>query len=154
LFKKLLLGETNDAQKTMGIIAVLLFFNGLLKEFYVPFWVVISCHIAIAMGTLAGGWKVIRTLGMRVTKLRPFHGFSAEFSAAITLFLASSLGIPVSTTHTITGSIIGVGSLQHFSAVKWGVAKNIFLAWILTIPLSALFSSVAFYLTHFLANYF
>jgi len=145
---------TNDAQKTMGIIAVLLFSNGLLKEFYVPFWVVISCHIAIAMGTLAGGWKVIRTLGMRVTKLRPFHGFSAEFSAAVTLFLASSLGIPVSTTHTITGSIIGVGSLQHFSAVKWGVAKNIFLAWILTIPLSGLFASVAFYLTHFLANYF
>jgi PiT family inorganic phosphate transporter len=145
---------TNDAQKTMGIIAVLLFSNGLIKEFYVPFWVVISCHIAIAMGTLAGGWKVIRTLGMRVTKLRPFHGFSAEFSAAVTLFLASSLGIPVSTTHTITGSIIGVGSLQHFSAVKWGVAKNIFLAWILTIPLSGLFASVAFYLTHFLANYF
>ncbi len=140
---------TNDAQKTMGIIAVLLYSNHLLKEFYVPFWVVISCHIAIALGTLAGGWKVIRTLGMRVTKLQPFHGFSAEFSAALTIFGASSIGIPVSTTHTITGSIIGVGSLQHFSAVKWGVAKNIFLAWVLTIPLSAFFSSITYYLLHF-----
>ncbi|MCX8056663.1 MAG: inorganic phosphate transporter [Ignavibacteria bacterium] len=145
---------TNDAQKTMGIIAVLLFSNGLIKEFYVPFWVVISCHIAIALGTLAGGWKVIRTLGMRVTKLRPFHGFSAEFSAALTLFGASSFGIPVSTTHTITGSIIGVGSIQNFSAVKWGVAKNIFLAWLLTIPLSALFASITYLLVHFSALYF
>lgn len=145
---------TNDAQKTMGIIAVLLFSNGLIKEFYVPFWVVITCHIAIALGTLAGGWKVIRTLGMRVTKLRPFHGFSAEFSAALTLFGASSFGIPVSTTHTITGSIVGVGSIQNFSAVKWGVAKNIFLAWILTIPLSALFASIIYYLIHFSNLYF
>ncbi|MGB9664080.1 MAG: inorganic phosphate transporter [Ignavibacteria bacterium] len=145
---------TNDAQKTMGIIAVLLYSNGLLKEFYVPFWVVISCHIAIALGTLTGGWKVIRTLGMRVTKLRPFHGFSAEFSAALTLFGASSFGIPVSTTHTITGSIIGVGSIQNFSAVKWGVAKNIIIAWILTIPLSALFASITFYLVKFIVRGF
>ena len=145
---------TNDAQKTMGIITVLLFSNGLLKEFYVPFWVVISCHIAIALGTLTGGWKVIKTLGMRVTKLRPFHGFSAEFSAALTLFGASSFGIPVSTTHTITGSIIGVGSIQNFSAVKWGVAKNIVLAWILTIPLSSLFASVTYLIVKFLGNGF
>lgn len=145
---------TNDAQKTMGIIAVLLFSNGLIKEFYVPFWVVISCHIAIALGTLAGGWKVIRTLGMRVTKLRPFHGFSAEFSAALTLFGASSFGIPVSTTHTITGSIIGVGSIQNFSAVKWGVARNIFLAWVLTIPLSAFFASIVYHLIRFSILYF
>ncbi len=144
---------TNDAQKTMGIITVLLFSNGLIKTFYVPFWVIISCHIAIALGTLAGGWKVIRTLGMRVTKLRPFHGFSAEFSAALTLFGASSFGIPVSTTHTITGSIVGVGSIQHFSAVKWGIARNIFLAWILTIPLSALFSAITFLIVNFSAHY-
>lgn len=145
---------TNDAQKTMGIITVLLYSNGLLKEFHVPFWVVISCHIAIALGTLTGGWKVIRTLGMRVTKLRPFHGFSAEFSAAITLFGASSFGIPVSTTHTITGSIIGVGSIQNFSAVKWGVAKNIVIAWILTIPLSALFSIITYMIVKFFINGF
>lgn len=145
---------TNDAQKTMGIIAVLLFSNGLLKEFYVPFWVVIICHIAIALGTLTGGWKVIKTLGMRVTKLRPFHGFSAEFSAALTLFGASSFGIPVSTTHTITGSIVGVGSIQNFSAVKWGIAKNIVLAWILTIPLSALFASFTFHIMRFLERGF
>lgn len=145
---------TNDAQKTMGIITVLLFSNGLIKEFYVPFWVIISCHIAIALGTLAGGWKVIRTLGMRVTKLRPFNGFSAEFSAALTLFGASSLGIPVSTTHTITGAIIGVGSIQNFSAIKWGIAWNIFLAWILTIPISAFIASITYYLMHFSAYYF
>ncbi|NPV12546.1 MAG: inorganic phosphate transporter [Ignavibacteria bacterium] len=145
---------TNDAQKTMGIITALLYSNGLLKEFHVPFWVVISCHIAIALGTLTGGWKVIRTLGMRVTKLRPFHGFSAEFSAAITLFGASSFGIPVSTTHTITGSIIGVGSIQNFSAVKWGVAKNIVIAWILTIPLSALFSIITYMIVKFFINGF
>jgi PiT family inorganic phosphate transporter len=143
---------TNDAQKTMGIIAVLLYSNGLLKEFHVPFWVVISCHTAIALGTLSGGWKVIKTLGMRVTKLRPFHGFSAEFSAALTLFGASSFGIPVSTTHTITGSIVGVGSIQNFSAVKWGVAKNIVIAWILTIPLSALFASLTFFIVRFIEN--
>lgn len=143
---------TNDAQKTMGIIAALLYSNRLLKEFYVPFWVVIFCHIAIAMGTLTGGWKVIRTLGMRVTKLRPFHGFSAEFAAAITLFGASSSGIPVSTTHTITGSIVGVGSLQNFSAVKWGIAKNIFIAWILTIPLSALFAGIAYYISIYVGS--
>jgi PiT family inorganic phosphate transporter len=145
---------TNDAQKTMGIITALLFSNGLLKEFHVPFWVIISCHIAIALGTLSGGWKVIRTLGMRVTKLRPFHGFSAEFSAALTLFGASSFGIPVSTTHTITGSIIGVGSIQNFSAVKWGIAKNIVLAWILTIPLSALFAGITFFIVRFFESSF
>ncbi len=138
---------SNDAQKTIGIIAIVLFTNGMLgNSFYVPFWVIILSYTVIALGTMIGGWKVIKTLGMRVTKLTPFGGFSAETSAGITIIFASLLGIPVSTTHTITGAIIGVGSMKSFSAVRWGVARNILWAWVLTIPLSAIFSMLTYYL--------
>jgi PiT family inorganic phosphate transporter len=133
---------TNDAQKTMGIIAVLLFSTGYLGgEFYVPFWVVLAAHAAIALGTLSGGWRIVKTMGMRITKLRPVGGFSAETAGAITLIGTAVAGIPVSTTHTITGAIMGVGSLQRFSAVRWGVAGRIVWAWILTIPASALIAA-------------
>lgn len=136
---------SNDAQKTIGIITIVLFTNKLLGEtFYVPFWVIILSHTVIALGTMAGGWKVIKTLGMRVTKLSPFGGFSAETAAGLTIIGATIGGIPVSTTHTITGSIIGVGSIKGFSAVRWGVAKNILWAWVLTIPLSALFAMITY----------
>ena len=142
---------SNDAQKTIGIISVVLFTNGLLgSSFYVPYWVILLSYSIISLGTMIGGWKVIKTLGMRVTKLTPFGGFSAETSAGITIIFASLLGIPVSTTHTITGSIIGVGSVKSFSAVRWGVARNILWAWILTIPLSAVFSMLTFYLFNYL----
>ena len=141
---------SNDAQKTIGIITIVLFTNNLIgSTFYVPFWVIILSHFVIAMGTLVGGWKVIRTLGMRVTKLTPFGGFSAETSAGLTVILATLLGIPVSTTHTITGAIIGVGSINRFSAVRWGVARNILWAWVLTIPLSAIFAMITYSLAIF-----
>lgn len=136
---------SNDAQKTIGIITIVLFTNKLLGEtFYVPFWVIILSHSVIAIGTLFGGWKVIKTLGMRITKLTPFGGFSAETSAGLTIIGATMGGIPVSTTHTITGAIIGVGSIKGFSAVRWGVAKNILWAWVLTIPLSAFFAMLTY----------
>lgn len=136
---------SNDAQKTIGIITVVLFANGLIgTEFIVPFWVIIVSYSVIALGTLFGGWKVINTLGMRVTKLTPFGGFSAETSAGLTIMGATIFGIPVSTTHTITGAIIGVGSTKSFSAVRWGVARNILWAWILTIPLSALSAMITY----------
>ena len=139
---------SNDAQKTIGIIALVLFTNGVLgNTFYIPFYVIMMSYTVIALGTLIGGWKVIKTLGMRVTKLTPFGGFSAETASGITISLASIWGIPVSTTHTITGSIIGVGSVKGFSAVRWGVARNILWAWVLTIPLSALFAMVTYYIT-------
>ena len=129
----------NDAQKTMGIIAILLFSAGLLgKTFYIPFWVVLSCNFVIALGTFFGGWRIVKTMGMKITKLKPVGGFCAEAGSAITLFLATALGIPVSTTHTITGAIVGVGSLHSVAAVRWGVARNIVWAWILTIPASGL----------------
>lgn len=135
----------NDAQKTMGIIAGLLFSAGLLgKTFYIPFWVVLSCQAAIALGTVFGGWRIVKTLGQRVAKLRPVDGFCAEFGAAITLFISSFMGVPVSTTHTITGSIMGIGSLRRISAVRWGIAGQIVWAWILTIPCSALISAVSY----------
>ncbi len=138
---------SNDAQKTIGIITIALFTNNMLgSTFYVPTWVVITSYTVIALGTLFGGWKVIKTLGMRVTKLTPFGGFSAETSAGFTIIWASLLGIPVSTTHTITGSIIGVGSIKGFSAVRWGVARNILWAWVLTIPLSAGFAMITYLL--------
>ncbi len=138
---------SNDAQKTIGIITIVLFTNGLLgSTFHVPFWVELLSYSVIALGTLIGGWKVIKTLGMRVTKLTPFGGFSAETSSGITIIIATFLGIPVSTTHTITGSIIGVGSIKGFSAVRWGVARNILWAWILTIPLSAVFAVITYWL--------
>jgi PiT family inorganic phosphate transporter len=133
----------NDAQKTMGIIASLLFSTGLLgAKFYIPFWIVIACYLAIALGTMMGGWRIVKTMGQKVAKLKPVDGFCAELGAAITLFVSSSFGIPVSTTHTITGSIVGVGSIRRLSAVRWGVAGRIVWAWILTIPCSALISAL------------
>jgi len=138
---------TNDAQKTMGIIAVLLFSTGHLgSEFYVPLWVVIACYTAIALGTLLGGWRVIKTLGMRMTKLKPVHGFCAETAAAGSIIFSSLLGAPVSTTHTITGAIIGVGATTKFSAIRWGIAYKIIWAWVLTIPTTALFAGLLWYL--------
>jgi PiT family inorganic phosphate transporter len=136
---------TNDAQKTMGVIAGLLFSAGLLGEtFHIPIWVVVSCHTAIALGTMLGGWRIVKTMGQRVAKLRPVDGFSAESGAAATIFLASFIGVPVSTTHTITGSIVGVGSLRRMSAVRWGVAGRIVWAWILTIPCAAAISAFTY----------
>jgi inorganic phosphate transporter, PiT family len=138
---------TNDAQKTMGIIAVLLFTTGHLgKEFYVPFWVIMAAHAAIALGTMMGGWRIVKTMGMRITKLRPIGGFSAETAGAITLIGTAIGGIPVSTTQTISGSIMGVGAMQRLSAVRWGVAGRIVWAWILTIPASAVVSAATWYL--------
>jgi PiT family inorganic phosphate transporter len=137
----------NDAQKTMGIIASLLFSAGLLGgKFYVPFWVVAACYSAIALGTMLGGWRIVKTMGQKVVKLKPVDGFCAESGAAVTLFIASQFGIPVSTTHTITGSIMGIGSLKRLSAVRWGVAGRIIWAWILTIPCSALIAALAYLL--------
>jgi PiT family inorganic phosphate transporter len=134
---------TNDAQKTMGVVSVLLYSTGYLgKTFYVPLWVILSCHFAIAMGTLAGGWKVIETLGMKMTKLKPVHGFSAETASAAAIIFSSLIGAPVSTTHTITGAIIGVGAVTKFSAIHWGVAYKIVWTWVLTIPSTALFSAL------------
>ena len=128
----------NDAQKTMGIIAALLFSTGHLKTMDIPFWIVLICHAAIGLGTLSGGWRIVRTMGMRITQLKPVGGSCAEFAGAVTLIGASLGGIPVSTTHTITGAIMGVGSVRRFSAVRWGIARTIVIAWILTIPASAI----------------
>ncbi|MCJ7525126.1 MAG: inorganic phosphate transporter [Candidatus Aminicenantes bacterium] len=137
---------TNDAQKTMGVIAMLLYSTGHLgSTFYVPLWVVISCYLAISLGTLSGGWKVIETLGMKMTKLKPVHGFSAETAAAASILFSTFLGVPVSTTHTITGAIIGVGSTSRLSAIRWGLAYRIVWAWILTIPGSALVAALCWY---------
>ena len=127
----------NDAQKTMGIIAVLLFSTGHLKSMEIPFWIVLICHAAIGLGTLSGGWRIVRTMGMRITQLKPVGGSCAEFAGAVTLIGASLGGVPVSTTHTITGAIMGVGSVRRLSAVRWGVARTIIIAWVLTIPASA-----------------
>jgi len=136
---------TNDAQKTMGVIAMLLFSAGRLgPEFHVPLWIILSCHFAIAMGTLSGGWRVIETLGMKMTKLKPVHGFSAETAAAASILFSSVIGAPVSTTHTITGSIIGVGATTHFKSIHWGMAYRIVWAWLLTIPGSALISAAVY----------
>jgi len=142
----------NDAQKTMGIIASLLFSAGLLGEtFYVPFWVVITCHTAIALGTMFGGWRIVKTMGQKVAKLTPVDGFCAESGAATMLYAASALGVPISTTHTITGAIMGVGSIRRFSAVRWGVAGTIVWAWILTIPCSALVAAVSCFVVNLLS---
>jgi PiT family inorganic phosphate transporter len=138
---------TNDAQKTMGIVAVLLFSTGHLgPEFYVPFWVVMAAHASLALGTMAGGWRIVKTMGMRITKLRPVGGFCAETAGAVTLIGTAVAGIPVSTTQTISGSIMGVGALQRLSAVRWGVAGRILWAWILTIPASALVAAATWLL--------
>ncbi|MCX5794216.1 MAG: inorganic phosphate transporter [Elusimicrobia bacterium] len=137
----------NDAQKTMGIIAALLFSAGVLgPTFHVPTWVVLSCHGAMGLGTLFGGWRIVKTMGQKVAKLRPVDGFCAESGGAMTLYLASALGVPVSTTHTITGAIMGVGSLKRLSAVRWGVGGEIMAAWLLTIPASALIASLSYWL--------
>jgi PiT family inorganic phosphate transporter len=141
---------TNDAQKTMGIIAVLLFSTGYLKEFDVPFWVIMAAHAALGLGTMAGGWRIVKTMGMRITKLRPVGGFCAETAGAVTLIGTAIGGIPVSTTHTITGSIMGVGAVQRFSAVRWGVAGRIVTAWIVTIPASAAVAAVTWLVLHML----
>lgn len=133
----------NDAQKTMGIITVLLYSTGQLTgEFHVPLWVVLTCHAAMGLGTLFGGWRIVETMGMKITKLKPVGGFCAETGGACALFIATYLGVPVSTTHTITGSIVGVGSVTKFSAVRWGVAGRIVWAWVLTIPAAAFISAV------------
>ncbi len=136
----------NDAQKTMGIIWLLLMTANLATPEHLPVWVVVSCYVAIALGTLFGGWRIVKTMGQRITKLKPVGGFAAESGGAISLFLATNLGIPVSTTHTITGSIIGVGSAQRVRAVRWGVAGNIIAAWVLTIPATALMSAAAWWI--------
>lgn len=135
----------NDAQKTMGIIALLLYSQGRLGQaFYVPLWVVLACQGAMALGTLLGGWRIVRTMGSKITRLTPMQGFCAETGGALTLFGATFLGIPVSTTHTITGAIVGVGSARRASAVRWGVARSIVVAWIITIPAAALVSAAAY----------
>ena len=137
----------NDAQKTMGIIAILLYSQGLLgKDFYVPLWVVLACQGAMALGTLLGGWRIVHTMGSKITRLTPMQGFCAETGGAITLFGATWLGIPVSTTHTITGAIVGVGSARRTSAVRWGVARSIVVAWVVTIPAAALVAAVFYWL--------
>ena len=136
----------NDAQKTMGLIAVLLFSQGLLgNEFHVPFWVVISCQAAMAVGTLLGGWRIVHTMGSRITHLKPIQGFCAETGGALTLFLATALGVPVSTTHTITGAIVGVGAARRAAAVRWPVAQRIVIAWVLTLPAAGLIGALVFY---------
>jgi len=136
---------TNDSQKGMGIITAALLAGGLLPEFKVPYWVIICCHLAMGGGTMAGGWRIIKTMGQRITKLTPFGGFSAETAGGLTLVMNAVFGIPVSTTHTITGAIIGVGSTQRLSAVRWGVARRIVWAWVLTIPASAAVAMIAFW---------
>jgi PiT family inorganic phosphate transporter len=140
----------NDAQKTVGIIWMLLISAGYTTADHVPPWVVIACYVTIGFGTLFGGWRIVKTMGQRITKVRPAGGFCAELSGSITLFIATSMGIPVSTTHTITGAIVGMGSAQNVSAVRWGVAGNLLWAWILTIPCSAFIAGVAWYLGHLL----
>ncbi len=141
----------NDAQKTMGIIAVLVFtyetkVKHMSADIHVDLWMILACHAAIALGTLSGGWRIVRTMGSKITKLKPVGGFCAETAAAVTLFGNSYLGIPVSTTHTITGAIMGVGTTRRLSAVRWGVATQIIWAWILTIPCSALVAAITYYI--------
>ena len=135
----------NDAQKTMGIIAVLLYSQGLLGDtFHIPLWVILTCQAAMALGTLVGGWRIVRTMGSRITRLHPVQGFCAETGGAMTLFLATYFGVPVSTTHTITGAIVGVGAARKTAAVRWNVASDVVVAWIITLPAAALFAA-AFY---------
>jgi inorganic phosphate transporter, PiT family len=142
----------NDAQKTMGIIWILLIYAGSVSasDTHPPMWVIVSCYTALALGTLFGGWRIVKTMGQKLTKLRPVGGFCAETGGALTLFLASGLGIPVSTTHTITGAILGVGSSQKLSAVRWGLAGSIVWAWIFTIPASAFMAAVAWWVAQYL----
>jgi len=136
----------NDAQKTMGIIAGVLVTAGYLKTFSIPIWVILAAHAAIALGTLSGGWRIIHTMGSKITRLQPVGGFAAETAGAITLFVATAFGVPVSTTHTITGAIVGVGATRRLSAVRWGIAGKIVWAWILTIPMSAAIGAAIFWI--------
>ncbi|HEY1226827.1 MAG TPA: inorganic phosphate transporter, partial [Ramlibacter sp.] len=139
----------NDAQKTIGIIWMLLIVAGVSQagDAAPPLWVIISCYTAISLGTLFGGWRIVKTMGQKITKLKPVGGFCAETGGALTLFLATALGIPVSTTHTITGAIVGVGSTQRPSAVRWGVAGNIVWAWIFTIPAAAFIAAIGYWIS-------
>ncbi len=140
---------SNDAQKTMGIIAILLYSAGMSgSQFYIPSWVVILCNFVIALGTFFGGWRIVKTMGMKITKLKPVSGFCSDTASACTLALATALGIPVSTTHTVTGAIVGVGSMNGFSAVRWGVARSIVWAWVLTIPASGCVAAFVWYGIH------
>ncbi len=136
----------NDAQKTMGIIAIILYSHGMLgPTFYIPMWIVVTCYAVISLGIMSGGWRIVKTMGTKITKLQPMGGFCAETAAAISIIGASLAGIPVSTTHTITGAIVGVGATKRLTAVRWGVAGNIIWAWILTIPMSALMSAILYF---------
>lgn len=135
---------TNDAQKTMGIITLLLFTSGFISTFYVPKWVIIASYTAIALGTFFGGWRIVKTMGIKITRLTPFHGFSAETSGALVLLTTALFGIPVSTTHVISGSIMGVGSVKRFSGVRWRIARKIVIAWVLTIPMSAIIAGLSY----------
>lgn len=135
---------SNDAQKTMGIIASLLFAGGIISKFEIPLWVVLAAHTAIALGTISGGWRIIKTMGQKITRLTPIDGFCAETAAASSIFFATSMGVPVSTTHVITGAISGVGSANRLSAVRWAVTLNIVVAWVLTIPAAAIISAIIF----------
>jgi PiT family inorganic phosphate transporter len=138
---------TNDAQKTMGVITGLLVTAGVLSTFEVPYWVILMSHFAIALGTLFGGWRIVKTMGQKITKLKPSGGFCAETAGGITLLITAWAGIPVSTTHTITGAIMGVGATKRLSGVRWGIAGNIIIAWMLTIPASALVGAICYFLT-------
>jgi PiT family inorganic phosphate transporter len=139
----------NDAQKTMGIIAGVLYTAGYIQTFTIDTWVILAAHAAIAAGTLAGGWRIIHTMGSKITKLQPVGGFAAETSAAISLFIATQTGVPVSTTHAITGAIVGVGATRRLSAVRWGVAGQIVWAWVLTIPMAFAIGAAAYIALHF-----
>jgi len=143
---------SNDAQKTMGLIAGVLFTAGFQKTFEIPLWVMMSAYTAIALGTLSGGWRIVRTMGGRLTRLKPRSGFCAETGAAAAVLLSTHLGVPVSTTHAIAGAIAGVGSIQRMKAVRWGIATNIVWAWVLTIPAAAIIAWLSFFLLHFAAG--
>ena len=144
-----LMHGANDAQKTMGIISGALFAGGYITTFEVPFWVVMAAHAAIGLGTLSGGWRIIKTMGTKITKLQPVGGFAAETGAAVAIYTATALGVGISTTHTITGAIIGVGATRRLSAVRWGVARQIVWAWVLTIPASAAIGAISYFLISF-----
>ena len=143
---------SNDAQKTIGIIWLLLITAGITTREHLPYWVIVSCYVAIALGTLFGGWRIVKTMGQKITKLRPVGGFAAETGGAMTLFLASSFGIPVSTTHTITGAIVGIGAAQRTRAVRWGVAGNIVIAWLVTMPAASAMAAIAYYVGRMLLS--
>jgi len=145
----------NDAQKTMGIIAVLLFAHGKLGgEFHVPMWVVLSCQAAMALGTLTGGWRIVHTMGSKITRLSPQQGFCAETGGAMTLFMATHIGVPVSTTHTITGAIVGVGAARRMSAVRWNLATGIVWAWVITLPIAGVMGALFYWLARLAARLF